>query len=284
MTTIPPDESTYVFDAEQSEEVARLTLQDRFLTKEMGGPLVGIPDPSTLHDVLDVACGPGGWASDVAYELSKCSVTGIDNSESLLEYARMRAKAQGLENATFCTMNILQPLEFPDNSFDLVNARMLFAVLHREAWPAFIAECVRVLRPGGYLRLTEPSDVGQLVTPAAARMQMISLDAFWRIGYGFSPDGSSLGLTPVLPRLVRAAHIHNVHLYAHALETSPEIDSWSNHSRNYQVVIQQIKVLAVKMGLISQEEMDDLYQQILYEMNSDDFCSIWHFVTIVGQK
>ena len=77
-----PHKSTYVFDPESGAELARLIEQDRFSTREMGGPLVGLPDLPAEARVLDLACGPGGWVLDVAYEHPEYEVCGVDISEA----------------------------------------------------------------------------------------------------------------------------------------------------------------------------------------------------------
>lgn len=66
------NESTYVIDAENAAEMARLTRQDRLITKTMGGLFTEHSDLSGGHDVLDVACGPGGWVLDVARHIPRC--------------------------------------------------------------------------------------------------------------------------------------------------------------------------------------------------------------------
>jgi hypothetical protein len=38
------------------------------------------------------------------------------------------------------------------------------------------------------------------------------------------------------------------------------------------------------MGLATEEELDQLYQQALAEMMSDDFSALWYFVTVTGEK
>ncbi len=54
--------NNYVFDPDSSEELARLTHQDRLLTKAMGGVFQGVSasEIATLRNVLDLGCGPGG--------------------------------------------------------------------------------------------------------------------------------------------------------------------------------------------------------------------------------
>ncbi len=61
-----PD-NTYVIDAESGAEMARLIDQDRIATRAMGGLFSERDDLSTIFDVLDIGCGPGGWVLDVAH-------------------------------------------------------------------------------------------------------------------------------------------------------------------------------------------------------------------------
>src|SRR5437667_425536 len=57
--------STYFINPEEAAETSRLLLQDRIITKEMGGVFPASLDLSHIYTVLDLACGPGGWALDV---------------------------------------------------------------------------------------------------------------------------------------------------------------------------------------------------------------------------
>jgi len=59
-----------------------------------------------------------------------------------------------LNNASFLVMNLLKPLDFPDSSFDLVNARFI-NFLPAGAWSRLLQEFRRIARPDGIIRLTE---------------------------------------------------------------------------------------------------------------------------------
>src|SRR5579859_3425866 len=119
----PADANTYIIDNESTAEMARLIHQDRLTTKSMGGFLSEQSDLSNIHDILDIACGPGGWVLGVADTYRYIHVVGMDSSPKMIEYARALAKAQKLENVEFQVMNALKPLNFPNDSFDIVNAR-----------------------------------------------------------------------------------------------------------------------------------------------------------------
>jgi SAM-dependent methyltransferase len=109
--------------------------------------------------VLDVACGNGNAALAAARRF--CQVTGIDYVPALLERARRRAQAEGLE-ATFQEGDA-EDLPFADGSFDAVlsTCGAMFAPDQERT----AAELLRVCRPGGRIGMvnwTPDSYVGEL--------------------------------------------------------------------------------------------------------------------------
>jgi SAM-dependent methyltransferase len=93
--------------------------------------------------VLDVACGHGNAALAAARRF--CQVTGVDYVPALLERARQRAQAEGLEVAF--QEGDAEALPFPDASFDVVlsTCGAMFAPDQKRT----AAELLRVCRPGG---------------------------------------------------------------------------------------------------------------------------------------
>lgn len=251
----------------------------------MSGPLSGVSDSSTLDTIVDLGCGPGGWVLDVAFALPGANVEGVDISRTMVDYANARARTQHLLNASFGVMDLTKPLDFPDASFDLVNARFLFAVLKRDAWLPFLRECTRMLRPGGLLRITEP--VQFATTSSAAVNQLLELlitQALWQAGYGFSPDGHSFGIIHMLPHLLRQQGYQQVQVMAHSFEFSAKTDAWPDQYRNVEIIGYQVKPLLVKLGLITSEAFDHLQQQALIDMQHETFCAVGHITTVLGTK
>jgi len=68
MATYDPsrNKNFYILGDSQAEMV-RLTDEDRYFNRAMGGLLPEQPEQVLvgIHDVLDVASGPGGWALEV---------------------------------------------------------------------------------------------------------------------------------------------------------------------------------------------------------------------------
>lgn len=275
--------NSYVIDAESPTEMARLVNLDRMITGGMGGPLAGLPN-RLLKNVLDVACGPGGWVLDVAFSYPYVEVAGIDISRTMVDYANTRARTQHLTNASFGVMNINEPLDFPDDAFDLVNARFLVGVLKREKWRPLLTECTRILCPDGILRLTEPIDYGSTTSSAYNYLMALGAQAVYRAGYGFSVNEFSFDMTHMLAPLLRNAGYQDIHSMAHALEVSADTENWTAFYQMADVTCQMIQPFLVKTGVTTDEEMRDIHQQLLLEIKQKDFCGMWNYITTWGYK
>ncbi|WP_376795789.1 class I SAM-dependent methyltransferase [Thermogemmatispora sp.] len=274
-------QSTYPIDPGQVAELARLLQQDRLVTEAMGGLF---PEGQILPPggrVLDLACGPGGWALEVAFHFPSSEVIGIDLNASVIEFARLQAQSRGLANVEFAVMDIMQPLAFADASFDLINGRFLFSFMRPSAWPPLLAECRRLLKPGGILRLTETE--GPLTTsPATERLFALGYAALKRAGQSFSPDGGHIGITPVLPALLRRAGFLDVRLRASVAEWSIDAPLHYAFFKDEMVALELARPFLVKMGMGTEEELQRLYQQAVAEMQAEDFCAIWTWLTVWG--
>jgi ubiquinone/menaquinone biosynthesis C-methylase UbiE len=63
-------------------------------------------------------------------------LVGVDVSSKMIEYAQAQAKAQNVDDRMqFRTMDALRMLEFPTNSFDLINQRFAASYLRTWDWP-----------------------------------------------------------------------------------------------------------------------------------------------------
>src|SRR5579864_773409 len=92
------EQNTYLLDSESPDEMARLLSLDRFLTEAMGGPLAWVPELPDHARILDIACGPGGWAIAAATRYPSCEVVGVDISKLMTDYARVSADIRKVPN------------------------------------------------------------------------------------------------------------------------------------------------------------------------------------------
>jgi len=277
------NKSAYVLEPGGTAEMARLLRQDQLLTQGMGGIFPEKPDLSNVEAMLDLACGPGGWALETAFAYSDVDVVGVDISASMIAYANAQATAQHRSNIRFQVMDILKPLAFPDASFDLVNARYIIGFMRTEQWPVLIKECLRVLRPGGTLRFTE-FEWGGANKPALEKACALLSLTMCRAGYTFSSGGYYLGLLAVLPHLFRDAHLQNIHKMAHAIEYSADTEVRESFYHNLASAFQTLTPFVVKYAVATEVEWQDLYQKGLHEMYQEDFCAMWMLLTVWGQK
>jgi len=281
-TDQPQNGSTYVVDAENAADMARLMHQDRLFTKNMGGLFSEHFDLSNIHNILDIACGPGGWVIDVAHTYPEINVVGIDISRLTIEYARAQAKVQWLVNASFQVMDATKALDFADNSFDIVNARLLAAFMPSATWPRLVGECLRITRPGGIIRLTECE---MCITNSFGfeKLNGMSTRALQLAGQSFSPDGRNLGITPMLGHFLHDAGCINIQKKAHVIDFSAGTEAHLSQYQNTMVFFKLLQPFLIKMGITTQAEVDGLYQRALDEMMSDDFCGVWFYLTVWGE-
>src|SRR5215471_13702387 len=117
---------------------------------------LGIPPGAR---VLDVACGTGNTAIPAARAGAR--VTGVDIATNLLEQARARAAAEGVD-ATFQEGDA-ERLQFPDASFDFVVS--VYGAMFAPRPELVAGEFLRVCRPGGKIAMgnwTPAGFVGQM--------------------------------------------------------------------------------------------------------------------------
>lgn len=281
-----PTDNTYFLNPEEEAEMARLITQDTLVTEGMGGlfPEYDQQLPSTLSRILDVGCGSGGWAIDTAFAYPNAKVFGIDVSQSLISYARIRASTQKRQNVTFEVANVLQPLAFADGSFDLVNMRFMVAALKRTAWPTVLSELIRITRPGGVVRLTEFDAVGVTTSQATQQILHWSYQFLHRMGYGFSPDGLDLSMTPKLGYLLAEAGCQDIHQRPHVLDFSSGAALQPSQYRNYENVYYQLGPGIIAAGLATEEDYWRSYEQMLLDVRMPDFRGLWYLLTCWGTK
>ena len=121
--------------------------------------LIEALDLRSTERVLDVATGSGNAA--LAAARCGCAVVGLDYVPTLLERARRRAEAEGLE-AEFVEGDA-EALPFDDGSFDVVSS--VFGAMFAPNQEQTANELARVCRPGGRIGIvahTPESFIGQL--------------------------------------------------------------------------------------------------------------------------
>jgi arsenite methyltransferase len=121
--------------------------------------------------VLDVGCGPGFLAAEMAAEVGpEGAVHGVDPSEAMLAIARRHGGA-----ADFTTGDALA-LPFGDETFDAAVATQVYEYV--EDMPGALAEARRVLRRGGRLLILD-TDWDSIVWHSSDRKRMLRVLERW---------------------------------------------------------------------------------------------------------
>jgi ubiquinone/menaquinone biosynthesis C-methylase UbiE len=117
--------------------------------------------------VLDVCSGMGGPARYLAWKTG-CDVTGLDLTASRVEGATELTRMAGLSDLVRFVHDNALDMPFSNASFTLAIAQESFA--HIPNKPRLLAECARVLRPGGRLVFSDILHRGNLSADDAQRL------------------------------------------------------------------------------------------------------------------
>jgi ubiquinone/menaquinone biosynthesis C-methylase UbiE len=106
-------------------------------------------------DILDAGCGTGRWAMEMADQFPQARVVGLDIAVPPVEAGIAVPTRPRPANYAFVQANLLEPLPFPDASFDFVHQRLLCGSFPARAWQGEVHRLARVTRPGGWVELVE---------------------------------------------------------------------------------------------------------------------------------
>lgn len=180
--------------------------------------LLDAVDPGPGQRVLDVACGTGLVTMGLARR--DCAVTGLDQSEAMLDGARAKlARHPELSGQVTLVSGQAERLPFADASFDALTFTYLLRYVDDRA--ATMRELARVVRPGGRIGMIEFGVPSRPVLRALWRVhtrvglpllgRLVS-PAWFEVGRFLGPNIEALyAAEPDLGVLWRAAGIDDVH-------------------------------------------------------------------------
>ncbi|KAI7888785.1 S-adenosyl-L-methionine-dependent methyltransferase, partial [Mucor mucedo] len=98
--------------------------------------------------VLDSACGAGAhWSKAMGEKYPSSVFTGVDISNVF--------PSESFSNIKFKMGNITKSIPFLDETFDFAFQKLLGLAFTSEEWDSNLKELHRVLKPGGYIELSE---------------------------------------------------------------------------------------------------------------------------------
>ena len=262
------------------QEHERIRLQDEMLTLMMGGVLPEQPNPTLFREVLDVGCGCGSWLIEMAKTYPHMTrLVGVDASRTIIEYAQAQAEAAGVaDRVEFHVMDALRLLEFPDDSFDLVNQRLGSSYIRSWEWPNVLLKYQRVVRPQGTIRISE-CDIVQGNSPAFTQLSDIFLTTLFKAGHLKTQQKNDV--IDMLPTLFTVQGCQHVQTYLHSLR-------YPAGTRAREFFVEDMKYIFhdfvpfFRKWMRLPDNYEEIYQQALVEIQQPDFVGSWNFLTVWG--
>ena len=115
--------------------------------------VVRIVRRSCPHRILDVATGTGDLAIEMARRIRDVHVLGVDLSEKMLDGARCKGAARGLDERVVLDVGDAEHLRVSDASVDVVT--VAFGVRNFGDLEAGLREMARTIKPGGKVVILE---------------------------------------------------------------------------------------------------------------------------------
>ncbi len=270
--------------AGRDNEVNLNALLHHYLLQVQGGRLHPERIPvNTMESILDLGCGTGEWIFDLARRYPKLRIYGIDSNEEVLHQAKVRRNTSSLRQVELRHMDLLQGLPIPTACVDFVHMRRFARYIKPQAWPSMISECVRVLRPSGWLNIVE-LELCEISSPACLTIHRAMLQARTKIGRTLDATGSTLGVAQRLYAMLLDAGLYEV---GYDVFT---IDLGTMGGNTAHVFLSEIvrhafilKPLVIQQGILESDEFDTLVEQARVELQSPDLCGWAILISAYGR-
>lgn len=263
----------YMMPTDDSE-MNRLDFQHYMLRYALKGNYAApIRNP---RNILDVGCGTGRWAREMAEQFPRAHVIGTDLQEPTTDE---RANAGGRElrpdNYTFVPGNVFEGLPFGDASFDYVHQRLLFFAIPADKWQSVFNELYRVTSPGGWVESVEGSLSLEPHGPTYDVLTEKLLEAM--VPRGMDPRYSSR-----IGEYMQQAGFRNVKVRKVGLP----VGAWAGRigkmvATDMSTILEAVRPLYMRNGM-SAEQFDATIQTMKQEW--EQYRSHWVFYIGYGQR
>lgn len=224
--------------------------------------------------VLEIGSGPGFYTEQLINNLNNSEVTALEIDSSLLEEARSRLSRITASNQLRFVNASVYDTGLPSETYDFAIARLVFLHLHRPADAA--EEIFRVLKPGGKLVIIDVDDgILGVVNPNLPLLPSI----LQKVADYVAAKGGNRLIGRSLPRLL-----------THAGFASVDMDSILLHSDIHGLEGFKLQFDAqrfagfYKIGVINEEEFEQLKQASEWLSQSSDAYAMMNFVMACGRK
>lgn len=150
------------------------------LQRQWAWELIGKQTFHGNEKILDFGCGDGKISAEICRLVPDGSVTGVDISSEMLQFAKIKFPPYAYPNLEFQKSNSLTFADFPgQQSYDLISS---FCVFHQVANPSDLLKHLRDhLKPAGKLILVIPAGKNPAFFDAANEIfSKYQLEAPWK--------------------------------------------------------------------------------------------------------
>ncbi|KAF9444521.1 S-adenosyl-L-methionine-dependent methyltransferase [Macrolepiota fuliginosa MF-IS2] len=145
------NDSAYILPSDDQER-KRLLKQHQALTHAFGNsPILAPVQFADGDQVLEIGAAAGAWLYDAAQQIgssSKVKFHAIDIEDQLFP-------SEPPHNMSFSVASVLDLPPTWKERFSYVHQRLLMGALTETQWPTAVQEIYRVVRPGGWVELSE---------------------------------------------------------------------------------------------------------------------------------
>ncbi|CAG8550474.1 14241_t:CDS:2 [Ambispora leptoticha] len=270
LKTLNHNEEFLPYVPEKDSEVDRFQIIHH-LTREIWNENYFSPMREALEHgikVLDIGCGSGTWVCDMASDYRRSEITGIDKISIF--------PTEKPFNVKFQTGNILDGLDFPDESFHFIHIRFMAIWFTRGQYERIvIPELLRLLVPGGWLELVEPEIV--VNNPGKLMDKYVKLMHTKLTETDRDPFFFATGIDDFLHSTGQLEHIN------HDKKSIP-LGNWNQQygALCLQTILPSIVGVLVTVSEISEKQVEKITKELTVEANAN-YSYIYHH-RIFAQK
>ena len=226
--------------------------------------------------ILDVGCGTGQWAIEMARQFPQTTVIGVDIVPLVPASADATVRPP---NYHFQQGNILQGLPFGDSTFDYVHMRFLGCGIPGPRWQFVMNELTRLTAPGGWVESIEstvPSNGGPSLTRVQAALSRVLV-----------ARGVDLDCSRVADAYMRQATTPLSAVQSRMLEIpiGSQGQAIGQHMAwNLLMSITNMGYFYQQAGIFLSEEWDELLKEVDQELYGTTYHPVLPLYVAIGQR
>jgi ubiquinone/menaquinone biosynthesis C-methylase UbiE len=252
-------------------------VQHSYLYETLSMPLEQPLNFEQCRRVLDVGCGTGAWAMDVARNNPTVWVLGIDGNEYHVQQAQAVAVHEGLANIEFrvcepCELARLEQEGYSQRHFDLLHMQCVAGHITPGQLPDLARDLVRLCRYRGKIVWSE-MELPITNSDAYVAFNALLVKALRVAGRLFCP-GTTRGLTALMGAFLRENGCRIEQDEARAIDLSADMQVRVRFIESLGGFGRQVRPYVLATGVTTPDDFDKLLDLALQEMQTRVFCGV----------